>query len=74
MFNGILSTLPYHAKDHRPGVVLILHNLGAKMHTKMIKSTLKGCNGVLGNGERGEDTFGQVELNSLKASEREHSS
>jgi len=28
---------------------------------------LKGYNGVLGKGEKGKDTIGQVELNSLKA-------
>jgi len=38
------------------------------MHSKMIKRALKGCNGVLGKGEKGEDTLGLVELNSLKAS------
>jgi len=30
VFKGILNTLPYHAKDHKLGRVLILHHLEAK--------------------------------------------
>jgi len=41
--------------------------LGAKTHTITIKRALKGCSGVLGKGEKGKDTFMQVELKSLKA-------
>jgi len=73
VFKGTFNTIPYHAKDHRLGGVLILHHLGAKMHTIMIKRALKGCNGILGKGEKREDTFGQLEVNSLKAREQEHS-
>ena len=69
MFKGILNTLPYHVKDHRLGAVLILHHLGAKTCTKMIKRALKGCNGVSSKREKGEDRLGQVELNNLKPRE-----
>jgi len=43
-----------------------------KMHTEMIKRAFKGCGGVLGKGEKWEHTFGQAELDSLKAREQEH--
>jgi len=51
VFKGIRNTLPYHAKYGRLGAVFILHHLGVKMQTIMIKRALKGCNGVLGKGE-----------------------
>ena len=65
----LLNTLPYHAKGHGLEAAPILHHLGAKMNTKIVKRDLKGFNEVLGKGEKGEDTFGQVQLNSLKARE-----
>ena len=49
-FIGIINTQLYYAKDHRLGEVLILHNLGAKMHTITIKRVLNSCNGALGKG------------------------
>jgi len=54
VFRGILTTQPYHAKDYRLGEVLILHHLGEKMHTIIIKRALRGCNGVFGKGEKGK--------------------
>jgi len=69
----MLNTLSYHATDHRPRAVLVLHHLGAKTHTKTIKRALKGCDGGLSKDEKGDDTFGQLELNSLRGREQEHS-
>ena len=57
VFKGIFNALPYHAKEYRLGAGRILHHLGAKTHTKMIKRALKGYNKVLGKGDKGEDTF-----------------
>jgi len=53
MCSKVYYTL-YPTKDHRLGAVLILHHLRAKTHTIMIKRVLKGCNRVLGKGDKGK--------------------